>query len=98
MDYAQRGPLKHTCLCFYVGEITPPQELSCACLLLAHFSSNSVCPDLFAPVLPFARGDLLSLSLFYYQTSLDSEPVVKFISFLVLGQVEKHNNNSLSGY
>lgn len=27
---------------FYVGEITPPQELSCACFQLARFSSNSL--------------------------------------------------------
>lgn len=37
MDYAQPGPLKHTCLCFYVGEITPPQELSCACFAVGTF-------------------------------------------------------------
>lgn len=46
-DYAQAGPLKRTCLCFYVGEITPPQELSCACLQLAHFSSMMYSPLLF---------------------------------------------------
>lgn len=37
---AHKQPLCCARLCFYVGEITPPQEFSCACFQLAHFSSN----------------------------------------------------------
>lgn len=59
-DYAQPGPLKRTCLCFYVGEITPPQELSCACLQLAHFSSNSL-PWCILPCSFFSRGGPLAI-------------------------------------
>lgn len=40
---------------FYVGEITPPQELSCACLQLARFSSYSLSRDLFSPALSVAE-------------------------------------------
>lgn len=35
-------------LCVYVGEITPPQELSCGCLQLAGFSPLS--NDIFSPL------------------------------------------------
>lgn len=59
-DCAQAGPLKRTCLCFYLGEITPPQELSCACLQLAHFSPNSL-PWFIPPWAFCSRGGSLAI-------------------------------------
>lgn len=76
--------LKRTCLCFYVGEITPPRELSCACLQLAHFL---ICLSLWCmlPCSFFSTGGPLAISLFYYsycQIVLGSEEqwqIVKYV-------------------